>query len=258
MTNVIDSQAVEITIPSDGPNYLPGARLLATLAYPPATADDRRWHKAELALCRYVLHKRQLDNPLWVNQQQWIVPAHMTMPLVDMNRWLLRIKPRHDDRLGAAHVAVPYFQEALSRQSGASPSRRRNVTLDSRIKRTIDQEADLAEWWAVRGIEFIQRFPADDHNFEQRVFRPSLPVLHLAVALAVMIDWSQKVLKEHTNLVREAECIGPGGGAQLCFEHLLSTPEFARAIVQNAAEYENLIPHLQKPRISTIVKLRLE
>lgn len=257
MSKKNDSPAIEITIPSGGPNYLPGARLLAILAYPPTSARDHRWHTAERALCRHALHNRQLDNPQWADHEQWIVPAHMTMPLVDMRRELERVKRQHNDRLGAAHVAVPYFQEALSRQSGALPSRRRDITLDARIKRTNDQEADLEEWWTAQGANFKRRFPTDAHNFEHRVLRPSLPVLHLAVALAVMIDWSQKFLREQENVFAEPERIGPGG-AQLLFGDMLTAPEFARAIVGNAIGYEDLLPHLPKPRIRGFVKLRLE
>ncbi len=40
-----------ISVPTKGPSYLPGARLLAVLAFPPTSTKDQDWRHAEVTLC---------------------------------------------------------------------------------------------------------------------------------------------------------------------------------------------------------------
>lgn len=246
-----------ITIPDNAPDYLPGARLLGILAYPPSSPSDQKWRQAELALCRSVLLAQQQIDPTWAIREQRIIPEHLLFPATDIAKKLAKIQALHGYRLGAAHVAIPFFRQAL-RIAGGNPAEiRRASTIDSRIQCTIDQEADREDWLTERGIDFKSRFPKNDHNFETRVFRPSLPVLHIAVAVAVVIDQSQKALRAQPSAI-QGEFYQDMGGPQINVADFLTDAALARHVVTMAQEYEDLIPHLPKLRIPHVVSLRLE
>lgn len=249
--------SIEIVIPSSAPAYLPGARLLAILAYPPKSPSDHNWRRAERVLCRSVLLGKQQLDPDWAQREQTLVPEHLMLPVAGIQRKLEAIANRHHHRLGAAHVAMPYFQNAARAPGVAQKSNRRHSTIDARIQKTNEQEADREDWLTAREVAFKPRFPKDDHNFERRVFRPSLPVLPLAVAVAVWIDRSQKFFRANPNLV-ETTIREDSGGPQLHVGHLLVAPDFARQIVADAMAFEPLMPTLPRSGAVQIVRLRLE
>jgi len=245
-----------IIIPDSGPGYLPGARILALLAHPPRASSDKKWRQAELQLCRSVLLARQQIDPAWAQVEQSVVPEHLIYPSLGIEQKLEKLRVLHGHRMAAAHVAIPFFQEALRRGGGDSKTKRRIPTIDSRIQMTIDQEADRQDWLKLQNISLKARFPWDDHNFEQRVFRPSLPVLHLAVAVAVVIDRSQKALRTGSS-EEPTSASSDMAGPQISIADFLLDPAYALTAVRLAEEYERLIPDLPKVRIPCVVQLRL-
>ena len=246
-----------ITIPANGPVYLPGARLLAVLAYPRSSPSDQKWRQAELALCRSVLLAQQQIDPTWATREQRIVPEHLLFPAIGIITKLEKIQVSHGHRLGAAHVAIPFFRQALRLAGGGAAEVHRAATIDSRILRTIEQEADREDWLTEQGLDLKSRFPKNDHNFETRAFRPSLPALHIAVAVAVAIDQSQKALRSQPSEI-QAEFYRDMGGPQINVADFLTDQALARHVVTMAEEYERLVPLLPKLRIPHIVRLRLE
>jgi hypothetical protein len=246
-----------ITIPANGPAYLPGARMLAVLAHPPSSPADTKWRQAELALCRSVLLAQQQIDPTWATREQSIIPEHLLFPATDIVKRLEKIQNLHGNRLAAAHVAIPFFRQALRIVAGNPAEIHRASTIDARIQRTIDQEADREDWLTEHGVNVKSRFPKNDHNFETRVFRPSLPVLHIAVAMAVAIDQSQKWLGNQPRAI-QGVFYQDMGGPQINVADFLTDPALVRHVVNMAREYEDLISHLPKLRIPHIVRLRIE
>ncbi|MCB5946041.1 hypothetical protein [Acidocella sp. KAb 2-4] len=245
-----------ITIPTNGPAYLPGARLLAILAYPPASDADQKWRRAELAICRAALLVTQELDPDWAKREQTIIPEHLLYPATDLTKQLDKIATLHRHRLGTAQVAMPMLKQALRVAQGAPAENRRNATLDSRIQHVLEGEEARKEWLSEQQLTAEGRFPEDDHNFENRVFRLSLPVLHLAAALAVAIDRSQKEFRRNPAQA-PASAKADIGGLQIHTGHLLTEPELVRWIINAAIEYEGLLPLLKKPAIKDFVRLRM-
>jgi hypothetical protein len=122
---------------------------------------------------------------------------------------------------------------------------------------TIDQEDKREDWLTDKNINFKSRFPKDDHNFEHRAFRPSLPVLPIAVALAAEIDESQEALRAQPTEV-QARFYQDMGGPQLDWADFLTYPDLARRVVLRAEKLERLIPYLPKLQIKYSVNLRFE
>lgn len=246
-----------VTIPQPCPSYLPGARLLAVLAFPPASATDPKWRAAELALCRTVLMAQQQVDPTWSSHERLIIPDHAFASTTDIERKLAEIQQRLGHRLGAAHVAMRFFIEAHRRHSGALPAKHRVPTIEAESVRTVGQEAHRVSWLSEQGINVEPRFPGDTHNFSTRVLRPSFPVLHLAVTLAVTIDQSQKAARANPRLA-EGIARGDFGGPQLNIADFILNPDLAVSVMRLAEENEELVPFLPKLRITRIVKIRLE
>lgn len=245
-----------VTIPQPCPSYLPGARMFAVLAFPPTSATDPKWRAAELALCRTVLTAHLQLDPAWGAQERLITPDHAFAPTTGIERRRAEIQRRLGHRLGAAHVAMRFFIEAQLRRSGAPPAMHRVTTLDAEMLKTVEQEAARVAWLATQGVITKERFPTDLHNFKNRVFRPSVSVLHLAVAVAVTIDQSQKTARANPHLA-DRIARRDFGGAQLNIADFILNPDLAISVIHLAKEYEELLPFLPKPRIGHIVKIRL-
>jgi hypothetical protein len=64
---------------------------------------------------------------------------------------------------------------------------------------------------------------AEPANVESRIWRPSLPVIHLAAATAVMMDTAER------------------GGFPVAIGHLVLMREFIEAVVREAEQYETLL-----------------
>lgn len=247
-----------IMIPAKGPSYLPAARLLSVLAYPPKSASDQDWRKAERTYCRAILSARQGLDPAWADREQMIVPAHLLVPTQRLDKNLDKIMKLNNDRMAAAQVASPFFVEAERLARSAPASSRREKTLESEILRTISEEEDRVAWLEQRGLKPKARFPKDDHNFARRVFRPSLPVIHIAMATAIMIERSRKALRANPNALAGAE-LHDFGGPQMTVNHLIDNPANVRALVELAQQTEELIPFLPpRIRIPHVVQLRME
>jgi hypothetical protein len=172
-----------------------------------------------------VLFAEQQNDPDWATREQRIVPEHILISANALPTKLQKLEKQIRHRLGAAQVAMPFFLQAQRIAAGAAADINRASTIDARIQKTIEQEADREEWLVKHGIARKPRFPKDD-NFETRVLRPSYP--------------------------------GDMGGPQINVADLLRNPDLARHVVGMAEEYERLIPHLPKLRIPHTVRLRLE
>jgi hypothetical protein len=245
-----------ITVPGNGPDYLLGAHLLGVLACPPSSPSDQKWRQAERVLGKSVLLDQERLDPDWATRHQLIIPVHDRVPATNIDKKLQKIRTLHGHRLAAAQVAIPFFRQAERMAGGAPAATRRASTIDARIQKTFEQEANREEWLVKHGIARKPRFPKDD-NFETRVLRPSYPVLHIAVAVAVAIDQSQKMLRAAPSEIQNS-FPRDMGGPQISADHFLKNPDLARAVVRLAEDHERLIPHLPKLRIPHIVRLRLE
>ena len=242
---------ITITVPAAGQSYQPGARLLAVLAYPPLSETDSRWRRAERALGRLMWAGRAQDEAGALDALETVIPSHLLVSEDEMLREDKALRRQLDLRMGAAHVAIPYFRAAAQLHSG------RTRTLDGWIGHLHEQEAERVETLARRGITVEARFPENRDNFETRVVRGSLPVIHLAVAIALAIDASQKAYRG----LPEAQAEGlpvDVAGPQISIGDILVRPDLARAIIADAVELESFLPILNQRKPSPIVQLRCE
>jgi hypothetical protein len=133
--------------------YEAGALLVTLLAYP--DASDKTQGNVHASLCTYALRIRSAIEPDWHNLPQPIKPLYALRSERDCNRDLRTLVRRWRDRMVAGRMGIAFLREALP-----------ELVLDD------------------------TRF-TDAHNVETRIWRPSLPVVHLASAIQVYLTLSE-------------------------------------------------------------------
>ncbi len=192
---------------SSQPVYESGAILFAYLAFPGPNEEKERTH-AMITLCSTALHMMAEKDPASVWVPQLIKPGYLLFPEQSVDRVLRTFGRRLRDRLIAALMAFPLLKEAETGRASEMPPGVTRLSV-----------AQLATYAA--------EFSAEESpvNVQSRVWAPSLPVIHLAMATV-----------DATRLGREA-------GAMDQQVHLLCcNPHFIRIVVAKAEKYERLLP----------------
>jgi hypothetical protein len=162
-----------------------GAALLALLAFPSATDAER----AEIAASLCASHLRAMFEESG-DPNELVKAKYAFRDAETIQKDLKTIERLVRDRMVAARVAIAFLQSAV----GHRPK------LPSSVKRlSINQLAELVMKEANQSIP---------ENFKTRVWRSSLPVIHLAAAVAVAIDDRERMGEERTsygNLIADVE-----------------------------------------------------
>ena len=142
--------------------YEAGALLLTLLAYP--DASDETQGNIHLSLCTHALRVRSEIDPDWALLAQPIKPIYALRSQRECNRDLRTLERRMRDRMVAGRMGIAFLREALPGQV---------LELPAGVKRlSINQLAEFV---------LDTRF-TDPENVETRIWRQSLPVIHLASA----------------------------------------------------------------------------
>jgi hypothetical protein len=154
--------------------YEIGARLVTWLAFPGEEESEERRGRVHASLCAYALRAKYETDPEWLVAPQPIKPIYALRPQWDIDRDLKTLERRLRDRMIAARMAIGFLKEAIT---GEVPK------LPAGIKRmSVNQMALL-----VLGDAGF----TDPENVESRIWRPSLPVIHLATAIQLMLQLAE-------------------------------------------------------------------
>ncbi len=209
-------------------DYEIGAALATIIALPPSLGDEEKRSRYHTILCAEALRERYKRDEEWANTPQRLKPIYAFYDLgavaMDMNT----INRQLQHRLQAAHVAIAFLKEA---ETGQIPpdlppdAKRLSVNELVRTLKLVDEEA---------GEEI------NVDNFETRVWRPSLPVIHLAAAFAVNM---QQAAKE---------------GKQTSAGDLIFDQAIIADIIGKAELYEELLPKSKiQINMDNLVRVRL-
>jgi hypothetical protein len=201
-----------------------GATLLALIAYPEDDATDTRRSQAWSSLCADALRVRYLDTPE-ENRPQRMKPIHAFRSEADIARDMKAIQRRSRDRMVAAKIAIACLKALVEGPQFKMPRGMTRLSLNQLCEFVL---ADVGQ--------------QDPGNVETRIWRPSRPVIHLATAIAVVMD----ELERRT-------------GTKIDYRHLLTERVIIEDIVRHAAAYEPLIAACPQLRISAdeLVRVRL-
>src|SRR5262245_45997858 len=201
--------------------YECGATLVALLAHPTDAQDVARGN-LHASLCPLAV-RAQFGGQAGEFERQSIKPIYALRAEKDISRDLKTLKRRLRDRMVAARMAIAFLQLAAGQQPRL-PAGTRRVSLN-RMSELVFEDAGQS----------------DPENVEKRVWRPSLPVIHLAAATAVMIDVAEKQ-----------------GFGRFTIGELLCCRPLIEAIVREARAYEPLIQQSRHfPSSPELVRLRL-
>ena len=162
--------------------YEVGAALLALLALPDGSEMERVNLMATLCHLRW-RGLVESDSPEAASEQL-VRPNYLTRTDDQIRTDLKFFKANLEDRVVAGRMAIPFLRKA----EGTLPAK-----LPRDIKRvSLNELADGAK----RDLAVVKRgrkgAEADAANIRSRVWRPSLPVIHLAVGLAVTMQDSER------------------------------------------------------------------
>jgi hypothetical protein len=142
------------------------ASVLAAVAWPEDLPDGKRLTNAQAALVGHLLRAAASADPEWAWRPQLLKPGYLLIPAGEVARSVGMTLKRLKEALIAARAARPFVAEILTGIEPPLPRAVTRLTLNAVIPAAMNEYDET-----------------DPHNFEQRAFRRTLPVLHLALAL---------------------------------------------------------------------------
>lgn len=154
---------------SSRPVFEVGGALLTVLASPQDLSYESRMDQRHRALCQhYIAAHAQLD-PAWARSAA-VRPVYMTLPDSIVNREVAFVGKQLNRAMVVARIGLGFLKKATGSLEQL-PAGLRAVSVNA-----------LAEY-VIGDTQY-----SDAHNFEQNVWRPFQPVLHIAAAVATIID----------------------------------------------------------------------
>jgi hypothetical protein len=205
--------------------YEIGALIVTRLAFPGESEPEETQSRVHASLCAYALRVRGEIEPDWAVSPQPIKPIYALRRQCDIDRDLRTLLRRLRDRMVAARMAIGILKQTLS-----DPAPELGVGVVRRL--SIKQMAELV---------LEDSGYTEPENVETRIWRPSLPVIHLCSAIQIMLQLAEPQT-------------GPIG-----LEALLLSRQVIEWVVRAAEYHESLV--LQSPRLRVdpdiMVKFRL-
>jgi len=183
--------------------YICGAILVTLLAFPEGSEETRAAFHA--SLCAKYLRDRYLGSED-ENIPILMTPLYALRPEKDVQRDLKTLERRLRDRMIAAHVAIAFLRKA----AGATPKLPPGIT-----RLSVNQLTHYVSSMAGQ---------TEQNNTESRIWRPSLPVIHLAAAVVIAINDGAR-----------------NSSAKTSVGDILHSRALIEEIVRNAQDYEDLI-----------------
>ena len=203
--------------------YEAGATVITLLAFPGKSEEHLR-EAVHAALCHYALRAKCASDPEWVLSPQRIKPFYALRTPDEISKDLRTVPRRLRDRMAAGRMAIGFLKEVVT---GRPPQ------LPPGIARlSINQMASLV-------LEDTENVEVE--NVKTRVWRPSLPVIHLATATLRLL----RLLEPRTGRLDMAAFL-------LCREAI-------ETVVRAAERHEALIAQSRRLRIDPdrLEKIRL-
>ena len=206
---------------SNLPHYECGAILFSRPAFPEPDADSdlARLHAS---LCHLALRAIADGDEQWRWSPQLIKPGYALLSESEVRTASRTVDRRLRDRLQAAIVAKPFLEQATTGQPPTLPSGVEKLSLNS-----------MAKYLLFRGKS--DHDYGDVRNLHARVWRPSLPVIRLAVALNVLFERTK-----------------PAGPDKLGIHDLIRSREAIEFLVETAQSLEGLVTQIPALGISEV------
>ena len=209
-----------MTIPAyciPSPEQELGLALMVSLAFPDRKDDALFLGDALADLCHQYLLMKWGADPEGAFSPQLIKPIYAFRDQKRLEKNLKDFDKRMQERLHAAKMAISFLQEA---QSGGWPA-------------TLPKDINKMSLSQLSGLIALDAQNDDQANIHKRIWQPSLPVIHLATALAVYMN-----------------DLAPSGPTPMHLFELIQKPEFAFTLIRYADDHTNLLLTSKRLNIS--------
>jgi hypothetical protein len=202
--------------------YEAGAWLVTRLAYP--DADDETQGHVHASLCSHALRVRSEIEPDWAIRPQATKPIYSLRSPHDCNRALRTLERRMRHRMVAGRMAIAFLKEALPGHPLILPAGMKRLSINQLAELVLDHS------------QFT-----DPDNVETRIWRPSLPVIHLCSAVQIFLSQLEPE-------------IGP-----VVLEALLLDRDAIELVIRTAVYHETVLAQSRHLRIDPdkVIRIRL-
>jgi hypothetical protein len=155
--------------------YEAGATLLSVLAYPGDREETRAGVHA--SLCHHALRVLCAIEPDWALFPQRMKPIYALRTSAQVKRDLRTLQRRLRDRMAAGRMAIGFLKAAVGGPVAELAAGLSRVSINQLARLVIDDTGQT-----------------DPDNVETRIWRPSLPAIHIASAFQVFLQLAEPEL----------------------------------------------------------------
>ena len=152
--------------------YEAGATLLTVLAYPSDSEEKRG--DVHASLCHLALHGLCAIEPGWALCPQRMKSIYAMRRSDDVSRDLRTLQRRLRDRMAAGRMAIGLLKDAVGHRVNEVAAGRSRVSVNQMARLVIDDTGQ-----------------SDPGNVKTRIWRPSLPAIHIASAFQVFLQLAE-------------------------------------------------------------------
>jgi hypothetical protein len=212
--HVLDFSRIEV--------YEAGASLITLLAYP--GENDEQSEAIHASLCHLAVRTTGVLNPDWARSPQRIRPLYALRTPQEVSKDLRTVPRRLRDRMAAGRMAIGFLKEVATGHEPELPAGIERLSVNQMANLVLEDTANI-----------------EVENVKTRVWRPSLPVIHLASATQLFLQFLEPERK------------------QLPLETLLLNRPVIEYIVRTAELHEKMIVKSPRLRIDPdkLIKVRL-
>lgn len=153
--------------------YEGAATLLSVLAWPEEVLETARMANHHTRVCQLLLTAQAAVDSEWADMRHLIKPKHFLCSPQSLATAERNLRRRLQVRSAAARMVIPFLRELLDVPPGLPKSVRR-LSLN-----------------AVSDLVLSDVGENEPANVEQRVWRSSIPVIHIATALVVVAEGAE-------------------------------------------------------------------
>lgn len=204
-------------------NYESCAAFVSILAYPKDDINQNSRSNLHTSLCNLSLRTRAEMDEKWTNNPQLIKPIYAFRDSKLVDKDVGKLKRRLRDRIIAAKMGMAYLQEVVLGKDFQLPIGMERLSLN---ELSFHVMKDL-------GTE-------DASNIETRIWRASLPVLHIVTAIAVISDHLE--INDHS---------------AIHWNHLMIYPELIKEIIRVSHQHADMLLNSNKISINPESLIRI-
>ena len=153
--------------------YEAGASLISVLAYP-GDGDEELRAGVHASLCHHALRVLcAIEEPDWALSPQLMKPLYALRTPDEVRKDLRTLQRRHRDRMAAGRMAIGFLKKAVGGMTelAGGPSR---VSINQLVRLVLDDTGQI-----------------DPENVETRIWRQSLPAIHIASTIQVYLQLAE-------------------------------------------------------------------